>query len=36
MNARGVGAMILGWWVVSQVVLGGALDRIGVFKGAPS
>jgi hypothetical protein len=32
MNARGVSAMVLGWWVISQVLLGDALDRIGVFK----
>lgn len=34
MNARGISAIILGWWVVSQVLLGGALDRIGVFGGS--
>jgi hypothetical protein len=32
MNANGVAAMVLGWWVISQVLLGDGLDRIGVFK----
>lgn len=32
MNANGVAAMVFGVWVISQVLLGGALDRIGVFK----
>jgi hypothetical protein len=31
MNARGISAIVLGWWVVSQVLLGGALDRLHVF-----
>jgi hypothetical protein len=36
MNVRGISAMVLGWWVISQVLLGGALDRIGVFGGGGS